>query len=188
MEHDADGSNAKMPPKKPPTVVSSKDVTSTFKMYDAIPSPVKSRASIESDIEKFLPLLNDYLSLHDISLSPSGRPKKEQEIIAPLAGASGTATDDYVWDIFYRRPGATDEWADKINIATLTGLPSYETGQCDSDSDSELENEGDVDSNAEEYYKNDYPEEEEWSDEFHEQSEYEESFLRDEDDREEELI
>ena len=57
--------------------------------------------------------------VHDISLSPSGRPKKEQENITPLAGASGTATDDYVWDIFYRRPGATDELADKINIATL---------------------------------------------------------------------
>ena len=57
--------------------------------------------------------------VHDISLSPAGRPKKEQEIITPLAGVSGTATDDYVWDIFYRRPGATDEWAGKINIATL---------------------------------------------------------------------
>lgn len=64
------------------------------------------------------PSLKD-VRVHDISLSPSGRPKREQEIITPLAGASGTATDDYVWDIFYHRPGAIDKWAESINIATL---------------------------------------------------------------------
>ncbi|KAF8742274.1 hypothetical protein AX14_005449 [Amanita brunnescens Koide BX004] len=187
LEHDAVGSKPQARPKKPATVISSKDVTtSNVKMYDAIPSPVKSRPSVESDIEKFLPLLNDYLSLHDMLPNSSERPK-EQRAVTPSALASGTATDDYVWDIFYRRPGATDEWADKVNVATLTGLPSYEN-LYDSDSESELEDEGDVDSNAEEHYKNDYPEEEELSDEFHEQSEFEESFLRDEDDYEEELF
>jgi hypothetical protein len=47
-----------------PTVISSKDVAkSNFKMYDAIPSPVKARPSaVDSEIEKFLPMLNDYLS------------------------------------------------------------------------------------------------------------------------------
>ena len=53
---------------------------------------------------------------------------KEEKAITPLAGASKTATvngDDYVWDIFYRRPGATDELADKINIATLYVLVGW---------------------------------------------------------------
>ncbi|KAF8349232.1 hypothetical protein F5887DRAFT_878635 [Amanita rubescens] len=155
LDHEADNRHTQTLP----TVISSKDVAkSNFKMYDAIPSPVKARPSaIDSEIEKFLPMLNDYLS------SP-GQPKKEEKVITPSAGASKTATgngDDYVWDIFYRRPGATDEWADKINVATLTGLPSYEDGLYDSESESELEDEEDVDSNAEEHYKNDYPDEEE---------------------------
>ncbi len=68
-----------------------------------------------------LPCLK-HLRVHDIPLSTPGQPKKEEKAITPSAGASKTITgngDDYVWDIFYRRPGATDEWVDKINVATL---------------------------------------------------------------------
>ena len=64
-----------------------------------------------------LPGLKDE-QVHDMLPNSSERPK-EQRAVTPSALASGTATDDYVWDIFYRRPGATDEWADKVNVATL---------------------------------------------------------------------
>lgn len=124
-----------------PTVISAKDaVQPSFKMYDAIPSPEKLRPSVDSEIEKFLPLLNDYLSrmscdqysqplsvlkdlrVNDISLSPPDQPKKEQDTVTPSEGASKTPKvtgDDYVWDIFYRRPAKAGEWAGKDNIATL---------------------------------------------------------------------
>ncbi|KAF8636003.1 hypothetical protein AX15_000164 [Amanita polypyramis BW_CC] len=180
-------------PKKPPTVVSAKEAAQPiFKMYDAIPSPEKTRPSVDSDIEKFLPLLNDYLTLNEISLSAPDQQKKEQDTVIPLVDASKipkTTRDDYVWDIFYRRPAKADEWVGRDNIATLMGLPpSYGDELYDSASDSELEDEEDEDSNAEEYYKNDYPDEEDLSDEFHEYSSYEDLLMRDEDDHEEEDI
>ncbi|KAK2459666.1 hypothetical protein APHAL10511_008311 [Amanita phalloides] len=187
LERDPGGSVNETRFRKPPIVVSSKDVAksqSNFKLYDAIPSPEKAHPSVDSDIEKFLPMLKDYLSLQDISLNSSEPSKKEQEPTASSTIASKTTvrTDDYVWDIFYRRPVMIDEWIDKANVATLTGMSLFEEGLYDSGSDSEMEAEGDVDSNAEEYYKNDYPEEEELSDDG---SDFEESFLTDEDDREE---
>jgi len=165
--------------KRPPTVVSEKEAAKTnLKVYDAIPSPGKSGplADAESEMDKFIPLLNEYLSLHDIPLSSTQQPKKEEPKSSSGVAPKGSDNDDYVWDVFYRRPGARGLLDVNGNIATLTGLPPVEDELYDSSSESEFEDEADEDSNAEEYYKNDYPDEEEddyssgTSDGFHEDS------------------
>ncbi|KIL67932.1 hypothetical protein M378DRAFT_196899 [Amanita muscaria Koide BX008] len=174
------------PLKRPPTVISEKEAAKTnFKVYDAVPSPEKSRppADTESEIDKFIPLLNEYLSLHDISPSSTQQPKKKEEPKSSpgVAFKSTKVYDDYVdyvWDVFFRRPGAGGLLDGNGNIATLTGLPPVDDELYGSSSESEFEDEADEDSNAEEYYKNDYPDEEEedyssgTSDEFHEDSDF----------------
>ncbi|KAF8630916.1 hypothetical protein AX17_005274 [Amanita inopinata Kibby_2008] len=173
--------------KMPPAVILAKDaakaVQADFRLYDAIPSheQEETQTVTGNDIDKFLPLLNDYLTrmrryalvwssfnwipVHNISLDKPELPRKKEPILASRSAMRTPKPDtgDYVWDVFYVRPAATlDEWRGMANVATLTGLPR----ECDDlygSSDSEPEDEADEDSNAEEYYKNDYPEEEELS-------------------------
>lgn len=155
-------------PTAPPKVVSHKDVppkAADFKMYDAIlaggekiPSP-----SFDSDMEKFMPMLTDYLKIHD--MTPPGSPSMKKTVSSSSAlPAEGKSDDDYVWDVFYHRPANLSEWNAVANVGTLTGLPPSVNDPNDSDSDSEPEDEADEDSNDEEYYKNEYPDEEESSD------------------------
>ncbi|KIP02721.1 hypothetical protein PHLGIDRAFT_130582 [Phlebiopsis gigantea 11061_1 CR5-6] len=170
----------------PPKVHSYKDLQkATFTMYDAIPS-TKSLASLASpspgatgateldpDMDKFLPMLQDYLKISgDAALTPS-------------SSTNSTAEDDvgYVWDIFYSRPASYGEvYGDSAKvIGSVTGLPD-DDAQGSSD-ESEYEDEDDEDSNAEDWYMNDYPEDEdersddddgsEGSDIFHEASDHE---------------
>ncbi|KAJ3505289.1 hypothetical protein NLJ89_g7498 [Agrocybe chaxingu] len=135
-----------------------------FKMFDA-----------------FLPMLNDYLKIHemdtekDSNVKPLKKPSSQSVPMLPL-------TDDYVWDVFYHRPVTLSEWGEAANVGTLTGLPaSFDGYDSLSDSDEEVD-EADEDSNAEEYYKNDYPDEEDDSDEWHEASEYEDYRARNDSD------
>jgi len=167
-------------PTSPPKVISAKDVLpktkdTGFKLYDAVLSADKAKnAQADEEMEKFLPMLNEYLTLNDIAISaPSSS-------VAENSAPSTSSTDDYVWDVFYHRPATLSEWNEAANVGTLTGLPPSITDPYDSDEDSEEEDEADEDSNAEEYYKNDYPDEEDHSesdddsgDEFHEDSENE---------------
>ncbi|KAI0761986.1 hypothetical protein BD413DRAFT_720656, partial [Trametes elegans] len=168
----------------PPKIYSSKEVEemkrgAAFKMYDAVPSSASGTigpSDTDKEIEKFLPLLKDYLNVDDIS-PPS----------APQTPANGDGMDeDYVYDVFYHRPTTSRELYDAgagSNIAKLTGLPPELSGLYgEDDSDDEYDDEDDEDSNAEDWYTNDYPEEEdpdpasseeELSDEFHEHSDYE---------------
>ncbi|KAJ7043837.1 hypothetical protein C8F04DRAFT_1250469 [Mycena alexandri] len=167
-------------PTSPPKVISAKDVLpktkdTGFKLYDAVLSADKAQtAQVDEEMEKFLPMLNEYLTLNDISISAPSSSVAENS-----APSTSTSTDDYVWDIFYHRPATLSEWNEAANVGTLTGLPPSITDPYDSDEDSEEEDEADEDSNAEEYYKNDYPDEEDHSesddsgDEFHEDSENE---------------
>ncbi|KAJ6584666.1 hypothetical protein B0H19DRAFT_1318809 [Mycena capillaripes] len=167
-------------PTSPPKVISAKDVLpkpkdSGFKLYDAVLSADKGlSAKADEEMEKFMPMLNEYLKLNDISASASSSSVQES-LPTP---ESSSSTDDYVWDVFYHRPATLTEWNEAANVGTLTGLPPSITDPYDSASDSEEEDEADEDSNAEEYYKNDYPDEEDSSeeddsDEFHEDSENE---------------
>jgi len=172
-------------PTSPPKVLSSKDIARSpvdFKMYDAIPADQQSLSTDESsEVNKFLPMLNDYLKIHDIDIgSETNTPalKKPSDVIGQHTSPQSALDGDYVWDVFYHRPATLSEWNEAANVGTLTGLPPSFGAVYDSASDSEEEeDEADEDSNAEEYYKNDYPDEidnSENSDEFHEDSEYEE--------------
>ncbi|KAI0655602.1 hypothetical protein C8Q70DRAFT_1018812 [Cubamyces menziesii] len=181
LEHYARKQNATAPPK----VYSSKEMeeikrSAAFKMYDAVPSSVSGAVISDTDkeIEKFLPLLKDYLSVNDVA-PPAPTPQ--------TTGAHGDGMDeDYVYDVFYQRPTTFQEFYEPgsaSNIAKLTGLPPELSGLYGEDeSDEEYDDEDDEDSNAEDWYTNDYPEEEEpdpasseeeLSDEFHETSDYE---------------
>lgn len=165
----------------PPKTTSSKDlckdpISSDFKMYDAILSEGGSMR--DPEMEKFLPLLNDYLK-NTLATSPC------------ITSGTGTpineSSSDYVWDVFYHRPASLSEWNSvAARTGTITGLPSSLLNSDDSDSGSEAEDEADEDSNAEEYYKNDYPDEdydsESASDEFHEESDYDDMMHCDEED------
>ncbi|KAJ6511980.1 hypothetical protein C8R47DRAFT_1092967 [Mycena vitilis] len=177
-------------PTSPPKVISAKDLPAKtkdtgFKMYDAVLSADKAPAvQPDQEMDNFLPMLNEYLKLNDISTSTSSSSVSES-----LLPPSASSTDDYVWDVFYHRPATLTEWNEAANVGTLTGLPPSITDPYDSASDSEEEDEADEDSNAEEYYKNDYPDEdsspeEEDSDEFHEDSENESSRYEDGSDHE----
>ncbi|KAH7885138.1 hypothetical protein F5I97DRAFT_1928562 [Phlebopus sp. FC_14] len=137
-------------PTSPPKVIASKDLRpSDFKMYDAVlAEQAPSIPALDTEMDKFLPMLQDYLSLHDTSSTTPGTTPS-----APVG-------DDYVWDVFYRRPYSLTEWNSvAANVGTLTGLPPSDMDDWSSDSEEE-EDEADEDSNAEEYYKNDYPDEE----------------------------
>jgi len=167
-------------PTAPPKVLSAKDLdksqpTRDFKMYDAVPTTEEPMAVDNlGEMDKFLPMLKDYLKIHSIDPNDSSTSASSSNYGSAAANASGSSGGDYVWDVFYHRPASLSEWNDVANIGTVTGLPpSFGDGyDSTSDSDEELD-EADEDSNAEEYYKNDYPEDEEdSSDEFHESSDH----------------
>ncbi|KAK0210936.1 hypothetical protein DFS33DRAFT_339401 [Desarmillaria ectypa] len=162
-------------PTSPPKVISTKELppkqaNPNFRMFDAVPEDDQSSREMDREMEKIMPMLKAYLNVDDAAASER----------APESG-------DYVWDVFYHRPSTLSEWNEAATIGTLTGLPPSFMDPHDSDSDSEVEDEADEDSNAEEYYKNDYPDEEElsdWSgsgDDFHEHSDHDEYYHYDSD-------
>ncbi|RPD73974.1 hypothetical protein L226DRAFT_535871 [Lentinus tigrinus ALCF2SS1-7] len=177
----------------PPKVWSSKELEAAkraaqVKMFEAVPSapggkPVPTET--DAEIEKFLPMLKDYLHVSELT-PPSPAVKAEK--------GGDDMNDDYVYDVFYHRPTTLRELYEPgsaSNIAKLTGLPPELSGLWgeDDDSDEEYDDEDDEDSNAEDWYTNDYPEEEDFdrepvdneedlSDEFHEHSDAE-SVVRD---------
>jgi len=140
------------PPKNPP-----------IRMYDAVPSKAKSIQASETDpeMEKFLPMLKDYLKIHDISPNSPISSTAATPKVRSGTPAGDDESGDYVWDVFYHRPVTLSEWNSvAARTGTLTGLPASLLDSDESGSDSEAEDEADEDSNAEEYYKNDYPDEE----------------------------
>ncbi|KAF8654619.1 hypothetical protein AX16_003530 [Volvariella volvacea WC 439] len=183
-------------PTNPPKVISVKDLPSTkvsrsdFRLYDAVLSKEDRRPApaVDPEMEKFIPLLNDYLKLHDI------RPEAAAGGLPTDSHLGSDSEDDYVWDVFYHRPATLTEWNAAANVGMITGPLPSDIDPYDSFSDEE-EDEADEDSNAEEYYKNDYPDEEDspWdseddkSDEWHEGSEYDDIFGRMDDDSDEDF-
>ncbi|GLB38275.1 putative transcription factor Iwr1 [Lyophyllum shimeji] len=171
-------------PKSPPKVISSKDLPpkhpkADFKMFDAVRADKDLEGpptTFDAEMEKFLPMLDQYLKMHDVSLDP----EETNPAVGDVAPRTAEA-DDYVWDVFYHREASLSEWNIAANVGTLSGLPPSITDPYETPSDSEPEDEVDEDSNAEEYYKNDYPEGDEsepspgsesGSDMFHETSDY----------------
>ncbi|KAI6042622.1 hypothetical protein EDC04DRAFT_2657488 [Pisolithus marmoratus] len=96
-------------PTSPPKVISAKDaLQNDFKMYDAVPAGQETAMQpLDPEMDKFLPMLQDYLRLSEVGSSFKG------ERVAPVKG-------DYVWDVFYRRPYSLDEWQSlAANVGTL---------------------------------------------------------------------
>ncbi|KAH9059905.1 hypothetical protein EDB87DRAFT_1684173 [Lactarius vividus] len=154
----------------PPSTLGEDNGQLEFKLYDAILTS-DATSAVDPEMEKFLPLLQEYLTIHDIkpstsrtsnsagSLTPSGSRSAPVAVSAP-APIPPRDDPDFVWDVFYHRAGLTNEYDAAAKVATLTGLPNSLADAYASASESEEEDEADEDSNAEEYYKNDYPDEE----------------------------
>ncbi|KAF9485884.1 hypothetical protein BDN70DRAFT_870810 [Pholiota conissans] len=107
--------SARRNPVVPPTVYPSKELEARknardFKMYDAVrQSETAMNVDEPSDMDKFLPMLNDYLNLHDVKQTNSEVP------LAPAAVENkppkvASDDEDYVWDVFYHRPATLTEW------------------------------------------------------------------------------
>ncbi|KDR82625.1 hypothetical protein GALMADRAFT_238041 [Galerina marginata CBS 339.88] len=168
-------------PTAPPKVLSARELenrrrASDFKMYDAIPTSGEQPMEQDqpSEMDKFLPMLSDYLKLHDSETSAGLQVSDQFSGLTNTSNRLSSSENDYVWDVFYHRPATLSEWNEVANVGTVSGLPPSFGDGYDSASDSDEEvDEADEDSNAEEYYKNDYPEEEN-SDEWHEGSDYDE--------------
>ncbi|KAH8994115.1 hypothetical protein EDB86DRAFT_2829930 [Lactarius hatsudake] len=153
-----------------PSVLGEDKAQLEFKLYDAILTS-DATSAVDPEMVKFLPLLQEYLTIHNIkpstsrssnstgSLTPSGSRSAPIPVPAP-APIPPRDDPDYVWDVFYHHAGLTDEYDAAAKVATLTGLPNSLADAYASASESEEEDEADEDSNAEEYYKNDYPDEE----------------------------
>ncbi|CAO3620548.1 unnamed protein product [Mucor hiemalis] len=150
----------KTDPEAPPVVQSSseKAAKDLFQMYEAVKDDEKSKANLlmDDDIEdpddimcNFIPMVKEYLTLQE----------KEEE-----------KDDDYVYDVYYRDDNNLDKEITNMNVGSLVWFDE-QSEYLDDDSDSELGDYVDEDSNAEDYYQNDYPEEED-SDEFEDQHGY----------------
>lgn len=155
----------------PPSVVGEDNGQLDFKLYDAVLTS-DATTSVDPEMEKFLPLLQEYLTIHNIkpstsrtsdsirSLTPSGSRSSAPVAVAAPVPIPSSDDPDFVWDVFYHRAGLTNEYDAAAKVAMLTGLPDSLADPYASASESEEEDEADEDSNAEEYYKNDYPDEE----------------------------
>jgi len=144
--------------------------TNDYTLYEAI-LEASSHADepIDPEMEKFLPLLKEYLRMND-----------EPANIANTSSSSENH-DEYVWDVFYHRPAIADWAAAASNIATISGLPSVGDEGSDSDSDPTGDTD-DEDSNTEDFYRNDYPDEDpDESDDSHHLSDYDRDYISDED-------
>ncbi|KAI0248311.1 hypothetical protein BJV78DRAFT_1237447 [Lactifluus subvellereus] len=133
-----------------------------YTLYDAVLASDAS-SPIDPEMEKFLPLLKEYLTIHDIkpstsqiaesigSLTPSGSRSSAPIPIATPAPFPSRDDPDYVWDVFYHRAGLLNDYDAVANIATLRGLPGPLADAYASASESEEEDEADEDSNGASY-------------------------------------
>ncbi|KAI8968976.1 hypothetical protein BDF20DRAFT_137537 [Mycotypha africana] len=143
--------------------------TDLFNMFEAVKdedkkaSKPKVNIMLDDDIEdpddimcNFIPMIKEYLTLQD-----KNQPQEENE-------------DDYVYDVYYKDDAEilSQQSINSMNVGSLVWFDDESEYIDDSDSNSELGDELDEDSNAEDYYQNDYPEEED-SDEFEDDYGYE---------------
>ncbi|CEJ03777.1 hypothetical protein RMCBS344292_17754 [Rhizopus microsporus] len=101
----------------------------------------------------FIPMIKEYLTLND-------REQKQED------------EDDYVYDVYYR----DDQEPNALNVNNVGSLVWFDDTteyMDDNDTESEMGDVGDEDSNAEDYYQNDYPDEE---DDHDDHDEFEEQY------------
>ncbi|KAH7100873.1 hypothetical protein BKA62DRAFT_639378 [Auriculariales sp. MPI-PUGE-AT-0066] len=137
-------------------------------VYEAILDYIKdlNAQAEEEQLKNFLPMLENYLKI------------TESEVTIPK---DVEQEDDYVIDVFVHRPGAALQSATAYtNVGTVSGLPA-DFDDWDSDDEDYVGGSEDEDSNAEDFYRNDYPDEQDSdsaSDEFR-RSDGEGSFIED---------
>ncbi|KAI7891301.1 uncharacterized protein EV154DRAFT_508596 [Mucor mucedo] len=154
--------NRSSPDEDAPPVVQSaaeKAAKDLFQMYEAVKDEETSKANLfmDDDTEdpddimcNFIPMVKEYLTLQE-------RETEKEE--------------DYVYDVYYRDDNSFEQGINSKNVGSLVWFDDT-SEYLDDDSDSELGDDVDEDSNAEDYYQNDYPEEED-SDEFEDQNGFE---------------
>ncbi|CDH53955.1 predicted protein [Lichtheimia corymbifera JMRC:FSU:9682] len=130
-----------------------------FNMYEAVREdehpkapklfPDEDNADDEDIMCNFIPMVKEYLTLNDR--------KQEEE-------------DDYVYDVYYQDNSESAGAFKDLTIGSLIWF-NEETQYMNDESDSEAADFDDEDSNAEDFYQNDYPDEES-DEEFEEQYGY----------------
>ncbi|CAO3674010.1 unnamed protein product [Rhizopus stolonifer] len=157
--------NKAMEQNAPPAVQSTaeKAAQDLFQMFEAVrdddTNNNKHKLFADEDTEdlddimcNFIPMIKEYLTLSD----------REE-----------SSEKDYVYDVYYR----DDQEHSPVNASNVGSLVWFDgTAEYvdDNDSESELGDFGDEDSNAEDYYQNDYPEEDDdgFDDEFSDEYRY----------------
>ncbi|CEG65326.1 hypothetical protein RMATCC62417_02129 [Rhizopus microsporus] len=150
----------------PPVVQSSseKAAEDLFQMYEAVKddetTAKQPKLILDEDTEdvddimcNFIPMIKEYLTLND-------REQKQED------------EDDYVYDVYYR----DDQEPNALNVNNVGSLVWFDDTteyMDDNDTESEMGDVGDEDSNAEDYYQNDYPDEE---DDHDDHDEFEEQY------------
>ncbi|KAG0346908.1 hypothetical protein BG004_000549, partial [Podila humilis] len=167
----------------PPEVKSSVQVAAEaaldmFKMYDAVKEEEpKSKKQLEKEAEEaeimcnFLPMVREYLSISDRVHDPLINPDGNESTSRPLSSMSHSSRksdydsdDEYVYDIYYRDINADHQQESKHRgIGSLLWFSDDEGNFMNEDESSDDDFE-DSDSNAEDYYQNDYPEDEQSGD------------------------
>ncbi|KAF7728242.1 solute carrier 7, member 6 opposite strand [Apophysomyces ossiformis] len=141
----------------PPVVQSASDKAAEdlFQMYEAVKENDQKQPKLYLDegiddpddiMCNFIPMVKEYLTLNE-------RPEE---------------TEDYVYDVYYRDDSGNATELHSGNIGSLVWFEN-ESEYVNDDEDSEVGDIEDEDSNAEDYYQNDYPDEE--SDEEYEERE-----------------
>jgi len=165
----------------------------TFTFYDAIPyapAPEKTRkrakilpsdSPVDPHMANFLPMLEQYLTLHDISIDSDDKsaaknpvPVSNQEM--KIIQDKPDKEDDYVYDVFYyhKRDDLAVGLSQAANIGLVMVNPedNIEFLANSSDDEDSLPDDEDPDSNDEDNPNNDYPDEESYSDEEYQRFEY----------------
>ena len=123
-----------------------------LKMYSAVLSTDNvSEREVDPEVEKFLPLLTEYLKSEIPPISivttllthafPVHFPTKVNDIQPSNtessshkpqgSGYPGDRDDsDYVWDVFYHRPTTFSEWKQVANVGTLYVTQSFRSCVC----------------------------------------------------------
>ncbi|PAV17210.1 hypothetical protein PNOK_0727400 [Pyrrhoderma noxium] len=146
-------------PTIPPKVMSARDLeraSSNIKIYDAVldnPEP----ETLDPEMDKFQSMLQEYLTMRDNAI-PSHRSVSSISTSVSSIPSTVSSNGEYVYDIFYARPSTMTEKVAAAHMAIVTGLPIEKDDDDEYSSGSEIEDEADEDSNAEDYYRNDYPE------------------------------
>ncbi|KAG7088628.1 hypothetical protein E1B28_012600 [Marasmius oreades] len=109
IERESSNYPSQWDPSMPPPVLSARELqaqkaATDFKMYDAVleRSDEENGTDMDPEMEKIMPLLQAYLKMSNTPATPAN-----------------DGDSDYVWDIFYHRPGARQHWTQTSTVGTV---------------------------------------------------------------------